>query len=89
MHLLCIYGNITDSFINSLVEFVSHDDHKITTVLVADDVAIGIHPSSKQIAQAFLLQPSPTTWIQLTAVTTSVFYQLLDALTFFTLNGLK
>ena len=83
VHLLCLYGNITDSFMNSLVEFTSHYDHKITTVLVADDIAVGIHPSSEQIAQAFLLQPSPTTWIwiQLTAVTTSVTYQLIDALT--------
>ena len=80
VHLVCIDGNIRDSIMNTTIEFTSHDNYKISAVLVASNVVVGIYPSSEQIAAVFHLQPSPTTWIQCTAVSANVFYQIIDGL---------
>ena len=65
---------------NTALEFTSHDSYKISAVLVSNNVAAGIYPNSEQIAAVFHLQPSPTTWIQYTAVSANVFYQIIDGL---------
>ena len=80
VYLLCTDGNIRDSIMNTAVEFTSHDDHKISVVLVANNVVAGIYPNSEQIAAVFHLQQSPTTWIQYNAVSVSVFYQIIYGL---------
>ena len=80
VYLLCMDGNIRDSIMNTAIEFTSHDDHKISAVLVSNNVVAGIYPNSEQIAAVFHLQPSPTAWIQYTAVSANVFYQIIDAL---------
>ena len=80
VYLLCIDGNMRDSIMNTAVEFTSHDNHKISVVLVANNVVAGIYPNSEQIAAVFHLQPSPTTWIQCAAVSDYVFYQIIDGL---------
>ena len=80
VYLLCIDGNIRDSIMNTAVEFTSHDNHNISVVLVSNNVVAGIYPNSEQIAAVFCLQPSSTTWIQCTAVSANVFYQIIDGL---------
>ena len=80
VYLLCIDGNIRDSIMNTAVEFTSHDNDKISAVLVSNNVVAGIYPNSEQIAAVFHLQPSPTTWIQYTVVSANVFYQIIDGL---------
>ena len=80
VYLLCIDGNIRDSIMNAAVEFKSHDNHKISAVLVSNNVVAGIYPYSEQIAAVFHLQPSSTTWIRYTAFSVSVFYQIIDGL---------
>ena len=77
VNLLFICGNLKNSLMNSSVEFTSYSDHEISAA--ASDV-VGIHPSSKQISLVLHLQTSPTTWIQYSAVSVSVFYQIIDAL---------
>ena len=77
---LFLDGNIRDSIMNATIEFTLHDGHKISVVLVANNVVAEIYPSSKQIAPAFHLQPLSTTWIHCTVVSANVFYQLIDML---------
>ena len=78
VYLLCIDANIRDSIMNTTIEFTSHDNYKISAVLVASNVVAGIYPSSEQIAAVFHLQPPPTTWIQCTTVSANVSYQIID-----------
>ena len=77
VNLLFICANLKDNLMNSSVEFTSYSDHKISET--AND-AVGVHPSSKQISLVLHLETSPTTWIQYNAVSVSVFYQIIDAL---------
>ena len=80
VNLLCAEGNSRDSIMNTAVEFTSHDGHKISAVLISNNVVAAIYPSSEQIAAAFHLKPPPTTWIQYTGVRANIFYQLIDML---------
>ena len=80
VNLLFIDGNIKDSFTSTMVNFTLDDGHKLSAVLFANNIMVGIYPSSQQIAAALHLQPSPTTWVQYTTVNVSVFYQILDTL---------
>ena len=80
VNLLYINGNNGNSIMNTTKEFITLD-HKISAVLVSsNEIVVGIYPSSEQIAAVFHLQPSPTTWIQYTTVSVSVFYQIVDGL---------
>ena len=67
---------------SALIESILHCryHHNISAVLVTNNVIAGIHANSEQIALAFHLQPSPTTWIQYTAISADVFYQVIDTL---------
>ena len=79
---LFIYHKVKDSLMNSLIELISHYHHKISAVLVANDVFVALHPSNgKQIALAFQLQPSPSTCVLSTIDNVIVYYQLIDTLT--------
>ena len=78
---LLVYGNIKYTLMNSLIELLSHDHLDISAVLAVNGIIVGIHPSNELIAQAFQLQPSPTTWILSTTDNISIFYQVIDALT--------
>ena len=81
---LFIYGNINYNLMNRLIELIgllSHDHLNISATLATNDVIVGVYPCSEQIAQAFRLQPSPTTLILTTTNNTSIFYQVIDALT--------
>ena len=80
VNLLFLAGNIRDNIMNTTIEFTSHDGHKISAGLFANNVVAGIYPSSKQIAVAFHSQPLSPTWIHCTAVSVNVFYQLIDML---------
>ena len=76
-----LYDNIHYYLINNWIKLLSNYN-TLSAILAINNVIVAIHPSSKQIALAMQLQPSPTTWIQLTAVTASVIYHLIDVLTF-------
>ena len=78
-----IYGNIKYNLINGLVELMSYHYHNISAVLAANDVIVGLHPNTQQIALAFQLQPLTTTWILSTTDNASVFYQVIDTLTIY------
>ena len=80
VYSLCIDGNIRDSIMNTTIELTSRDNHKISAGLVSNNVVAGIYLNSEQIAAIFRLQPSSTTWIQYTAVSANVFYQIIDGL---------
>ena len=80
VNVLFLDGNIRDSIMNATTEFTLHDGHNISAILISNNIIVGIHPSSEQIAAAFHLKPLPTTWIQYTAVKANVFYQLIDML---------
>ena len=75
---LFIYGNMEYHVLNNWIELLS--PYNISAVLAANNVVVGIHPSSEHIALAMQLQPSPTTWILSATDNTSVFYQVTDAL---------
>ena len=78
---LFIYGSIKCNLINSFIEHLLHNQHNISANVAANDVIVGIHPNSEQIAQIIQLQPLPTTWILSTTGNTNIFYQVIDALT--------
>ena len=78
---LLAYGNIKYTLMNSLIELLSHDHLDISAVLASNGIIVGIHPSNELIAQAFQLQPSPTTWILSITDNIRIFYQVIDALT--------
>ena len=73
-------GNIEDSFMNSLIELISHHHHNISAVLVANDVIVGHNPNIQQIALAFQLQPSTAKLVLCGPVSAIVFHQVIDGL---------
>ena len=78
---LFICGSIDRGVLDNLVELISHYHHSISAVLIANNANVLIYPNSKQVAQIFELQTSPTLWIQYAAVNASIFYQIIDAIT--------
>ena len=79
---LFIFDSIKDNLTSRLFELSSSliYHHKISTVLAANDVIVGIHPNNQQIALAFRLQPTSNTWLHFNDVNANVFYQITDAL---------
>ena len=65
---------------NSLIKLISHHHHNLSSVLAVNGTIVGVYPNSEQIALAFQLQPSPTTWIQYTTVSANVLNQIANAL---------
>ena len=79
---LFIYGNIEYNLMNSLTKTLSHNRLNISAVLSANNIMIGYNPNSELIALAFQLQQLPTTWILSITDNKSVFYQVIDAISF-------
>ena len=81
VNMIFVDGSIKENLMSTTVEFTSHGDHKHSAVLFANNTVVGVHPNSQQVTAALHLKPSPTTWVQYTAVNVRVLYQIIDALT--------
>ena len=88
MSRIFIYDEICGYPMSSWIKLLSLQ-HKISAVLAVNNVMVGIHPSSEQIALALQLQPSPNTLILSAVDNSSVFYQVTDALAFLHTQWIK